>query len=161
MLNAMNYSRNAGFYEEIGQGGFWELVLEAVAYLGSPVQVSISVANHMAAVGDLTDYRDYTDIELELTTNSVFADAFVTGGYVGLVSFAVNIFFWSLVLGYLSQYQGSYLMVPAGSIMYAFSEIWRIDMFSGGYFLTLFLSSTAVSVAFAMVFSLVSSHKSR
>jgi hypothetical protein len=154
LLNVMSYSRNANFYEELGQGGFWESGFsEAVAYLGSPVQVSVSVANFMANFGYPADYRDYTDIEQNLTTNSAFADIFSVSGYSGLVDFALRVFFWSLTLGYLARYSETYFAVPAGSIMYAFAEIWRIDMFSQGFFLTILLSTVAVPLALSVTFN--------
>lgn len=147
VLGVMNYARNAGYYQIEDASSFWLANIgEIVAYLGSPMQVFSGVANHMGEWLPSPNYYDYVDIEASLTTNSAFADTYTSQGWFGLVQLLGEVFAFSIAMGGCIQQRNSYMLLLVGAVLYAILEVWRIDIFSKGFFLTLFLSSLIVLV---------------
>jgi hypothetical protein len=86
-------------------------------------------------------YRDYVDIQKELTTNSVFADLY---GPLGLFAFpliALVSFVAAAFVGHAVRY-ASFFCLAGYVVVYAFAELWRTYLFNAGivHFLILVLA---------------------
>ncbi|RXH58442.1 hypothetical protein [Granulicella sibirica] len=153
ILSVLNLSRNADFYERnklsFGLAGLNEIV----AYLGTPFQVAIgatSVTDQLAAQGPgdpihgTEPYRYYVDIGINYNTNSAFVALHQKMGYwcwpyvTGLCLFMGIVFRTLIALG------KTYFLLPCGAILYASSELWRLDLFEQGTFIIWFVVGIGV-----------------
>jgi len=148
ILSVLNFSRNAGYYERndlsFGLAGFNEIV----AYLGTPFQVAIGSANvtdQLAAQGPgdaalgTEAYRYYVDIAINFNTNSAFVALHQQMGYWCWPYIAMLCSFMGAVFRFLTSLGKTYFLLPCGAILYASSELWRLDLFQQGLFIVWFV----------------------
>ena len=138
LLSILNYSRNYGYYEVIGQGFFAAGFSEIMTYLGTPFQgllAAISQPYQDAAV----NHNAYSTIEYSLTTNSSLLEVIAKIGEWGVLYSFFFVCLMSFFSGILSTSNSLPLMVSNGVILYGFAEYWRLFFFDKGIFLVLFL----------------------
>lgn len=141
-LSLINYARNANYYDIGGsETATTALLGEVVAYIGSPMQVTIGTFNNFKDIGTSHDYRSYVDVEESLTTNSAISDVYSEEGILGLIVLTGRIMLFTIIMGICTKHGNHYFLITSGTCLYAISELWRIDIFSKGFFLTLFLVS--------------------
>lgn len=154
VLSLLNASRNANYYKQ-DDIHFWGAGLSSiVSYLSAPLQTTMGTASHMmdfaGSAGDL--YRRYVDIDVTLNTNSSFVHNIERFGLLAWPGIALL----SLAAGFgfavLRRYGRSMLLLPCAAILYASSELWRLDLFRQGIFLTWLTGGVLVAV-FLGVFS--------
>ncbi len=148
ILSALNYSRNANYYESnrlsFGLAG----VSEIVAYLGSPFQVafgSAPVVDQLVAGGGET-YRNYVDVEVNLNTNSAFVHLHEQMGFVSWAYIAVICVFMGFVFECLVSRGKTIFLLPAGAVLYGSAELWRLDLFHQGIFIVWFVMGIGLPV---------------
>lgn len=151
MLSTATLLRNYGSYANMGYSNPLAAVLtNIISYLAAPFQVSLGVGNHIIAAFRGVDYQIYTDVDKTLTANAAFSEMITREGIPAL--FKVNA--WALVFGFLSGWlsknKENYLYTGYPIILYAFAELWRIDLFGKGIFYTLL----AVSVGLPLLYTI-------
>ena len=137
ILWTLNHSRNANYYTQRGTESVVASGLgEIRAYLGTPFQVALGVANHLndALSGATSQYL--VEWEVNLNSNSAFDQLIPTMGLFAFPYIAATSFFYSLLAGALAGLRRSYLFLGYPVILYAFAELWRIDLFRQGIFYT-------------------------
>lgn len=170
-LVAFNYFRNAGFYENLGitdpiSMNFYQVA----AYLGSPFQASLGVADGIAnggyrqpvdvvssaaivvptflrpeKFGSYGSFDSVVQVASNLTTNSAFADTYADYGWWGLAYVIATLFLGSMLAGYVSQFRS--LVIVAGAVVaYGLAEVWRIFLFAQGLVLYLLIAVFAATV---------------
>jgi hypothetical protein len=148
ILSVLNLSRNASYYESnnlsFGVAGLSEII----AYLGTPFQVAIGSANvtdQLVAKGPSNyglgteAYRYFVDIQLNYNTNSAFVALHQQMGYWCWPYIAVLCAFMGAVFRFLMSFGKTYFLLPCGAILYASSELWRLDLFRQGTFTVWFV----------------------
>jgi hypothetical protein len=157
LLAALNFSRNADYYERnklsFGLAGLSEIL----AYVGSPFQVAVGsakVADELAGRGG-DEYRNWVDIEVNLNTNSAFAlllqqMGFISWPYICLTCLAMGFSFAAL-----SSLGKTAFLLPSGAILYASAELWRLDLFQQGTFIVWFVAGIGVPIFLISVRSVV------
>jgi hypothetical protein len=146
VLSALNYSRNATFYESrnlsFGEAGLAEII----SYLGSPFQVAVGsskiVDKIVSSPGET--YRSYIDIEPQLNTNSAFLALHEQMGYFAWPYIGCLCFFMGLLYSWLFSFGRTIFLLPCGAILYASSELWRLDLFQQGIFEVWFIMGIGV-----------------
>ena len=137
ILSALNFSRNASYYERNNLSFGLAGVSEILAYLGSPFQAAIGsapVIDQLVAGGDQT-YRNYVDEEEVLNTNSAFVHLHEQMGYISWVYIAAICLFMGFVFEVLASFGKTILLLPCGVILYGSAELWRLDLFHQGIFI--------------------------
>lgn len=178
-LSAFNYARNANYYEDRDvTNPLLMSTYQIAAYVGTPFQVSLGVANSIAdgrletpgdpilslqAVaptfidfpkvylgegGGETIYGDGVSVARNLTTNSAFADNYVRYGWWGISYTVVVLAVAGFAFGALSRYR-SVVAVFSAILLYGFAEYWRIFLYNQGILIYLMLA-TAAAVTFAL-----------
>jgi hypothetical protein len=136
ILSVLNMSRNADYYGRRNMSFATAGLSEILAYAGSPFQVAIGSAkvyDRLAAgLGD--DYRDYTDIEINLNTNSAFTLLLQQMGYMEWPYFALVCLVMGFLFSALASLGKTIFLLPCAAILYASAEIWRLDLFQQGTF---------------------------
>ncbi|WP_203582280.1 hypothetical protein [Microbacterium hibisci] len=156
----LNYIRNAAFYATNGvHDPISAAFFQALTYVGSPFQVSVGVANALAAQPELfasptyqpfavllpsflTDippglpigsqrYHDVVDIHLTLSTNSAFADTLVDYAVPGLLLSMVWVALFGFIFSFAARVQ-TYAYLTAGAALYGFAEFWRLLLMNQG-----------------------------
>lgn len=150
ILALLNMSRNAGYYERNNMSFAVAGLSEILAYVGSPTQVAIGSAKvyDVLAAGLGDDYRDYTDIEINLNTNSAFTLLLQQMGYWEWPYFAGVCLVMGFIFSALASLGKTIFLLPCGAILYASAEIWRLDLFQQGTFIVWFAIGTGVPAAF-------------
>jgi hypothetical protein len=148
ILSALNFSRNANYYESnklsFGLAG----VSEILAYLGSPFQVAIGsapVVDQLVAGGGET-YRNYVDVEENLNTNSAFVLLHEQMGYASWAYIAAICLFMGFVFEVLASLGKTIFLLPCGIILYGSAELWRLDLFHQGIFIVWFVMGIGLPV---------------
>jgi hypothetical protein len=171
-LTAFNYARNAGYYERHGVDNAIEMnAFQLGAYLGTPVQVSLGVADQvstgkLAVAGDpvlslqavaptFVDFKKvnlgtgtkeerYGDVSVadNLTTNSAFADTYVKYGWWGVTYTLLVLALAAFGFGVFARYR-SVVAILAAVLLYGFAEYWRIFLFNQGILIFLLLATAA------------------
>lgn len=172
ILSGYNYFRNYTFYRDYGTANFWGAsISEIVTYLGAPFQVSLGIGNnidratievtheHYFRGSDEYPYMKYVDIDPGLTTNSSFAELFVTMGFYSFPHIFLVTFFLSILLGLLANLKDNYLYLAYPVILYGFAELWRLDLFYRGIFITLLTVSLIVPLVYPLIFGLITKRK--
>jgi hypothetical protein len=148
ILSVLNLSRNAGYYERNNLSFGLAGLNEIVAYLGTPFQVAIGAANvtdQLAAQGpgdptrSTEPYRHYVDIGVNYNTNSAFVALHQQMGYWCWPYIAVLCAFMGAVFRFLTSLGKTHFLLPCGAILYASSELWRLDLFQQGTFIIWFV----------------------
>lgn len=148
VLSVFNISRNAGYYERnrlsFGEAGLNEII----AYLGTPFQTAIGAVNvtdELVAQGPgnplrgTEPYRSYVDVGINYNTNSAFVALHQQMGYWCWPYIVVLCSFMGAVFTYLASLGRTYFLLPCGAILYASSELWRLDLFEQGTFIVWFV----------------------
>lgn len=137
LLSVANYLRNKNYYDanrlSFGTAG----VSEILAYMGAPFQAAIGsapVLDQLAAGGDQT-YRNYVDEEIVLNTNSAFVHLHEQYGFASWLYIALLCLFMGFLFQFLLSFGKTILLLPAGAILYASAELWRLDLFHQGIFI--------------------------
>jgi hypothetical protein len=156
VLSALNYSRNATFYEgrhlSFGEAGFSEII----SYLGSPFQVAVGTSKIMDTVVSSPDdtYRSYIDIEPALNTNSAFMALHEQMGYFAWPYICCLCFCMGLFFSWLFSFGKTIFLLPCGAILYASAELWRLDLFQQGIFEVWFIMGIGVPLCWMALQSL-------
>jgi len=146
VLSTLNYSRNAAFYEashlSFGEAGFAEII----TYLGSPFQVAIGSSKIMDTIvsSPAETYRKHVDIGEELNTNSAFVSLHEQMGYLSWPYICCLCCFMGLFFSWLVSFGRTIFLLPCGAILYASSELWRLDLFQQGIFEVWFIMGIGV-----------------
>jgi hypothetical protein len=141
LLSVANYARNKNYYESNRSSFLVAGVSEILAYLGAPFQAAIGsapVVEQLAAGGDQT-YRNYVDEEITLNTNSAFVHLHEQFGFASWPYIAFLCFCMGFVFEFLVSFGKTFLLLPAGAILYASAELWRLDLFHQGIFIVWFV----------------------
>jgi len=149
ILSALNFSRNASYYERNNLSFGLAGVSEILAYLGSPFQAAIGsapVIDQLVAGGDQT-YRNYVDEEEVLNTNSAFVHLHEQMGYISWVYIAAICLFMGFVFEVLASFGKTILLLPCGVILYGSAELWRLDLFHQGIFIVWFVIGIGLPVS--------------
>jgi hypothetical protein len=141
LLSVANYARNKNYYESNRSSFLVAGVSEILAYLGAPFQAGIGsapVVEQLAAGGDQT-YRNYVDEEITLNTNSAFVHLHEQFGFASWPYIAFLCFCMGFVFEFLLSFGKTFLLLPAGAILYGSAELWRLDLFHQGIFIVWFV----------------------
>ena len=148
ILSLLNLSRNAGYYERNNLSFGLAGLNEIVAYLGTPFQVAVGAANvtdQLVAQGPgdpshgTEPYRYYVDIGINYNTNSAFVALHQQMGYWCWPYVAVLCAFMGAVFRLLTSLGKTHFLLPCGAILYASTELWRLDLFQQGTFIIWFV----------------------
>lgn len=153
LLSAMNWSRNANFYESKGLGFFSAGFSEILAYTGTPVQGALYAVNN-PSVGDESTgvFYSRTTIEPSLTTNSAILDVIRMYGLWGILLSTIVLFSSGLYISFFENYKHGkyiYMNIP---IFYSVVEFWRIFLFFQGIVITLICSCIFLSLSLMITF---------
>lgn len=174
----LNYVRNGGYYAEQGVSDpFIATVFQVLAYVGSPTQVAMGVANGLAAdpsvftksisdgarvlipsvftddvpgrVAGSARYHYLADIHFTLTTNSAFADTVVDYGIAGLLFALIWVLVWAVAFALFMRCR-TYAAAAAGASLYCFAEFWRLLLMNQGIAIFVVLAVAGSCVAAAL-----------
>ena len=84
-------------------------------------------------------YRYFVDIGINYNTNSAFVALHQQMGYWCWPYIAVLCGFMGAVFRFLMSFGKTYFLLPCGAILYASSELWRLDLFQQGTFIVWFV----------------------
>jgi hypothetical protein len=140
ILSVVNFSRNYGFYESHGFSFWGAGVSEIVAYLDTPFQASVGSAKALDDVvaGGGETYRRYSGVEESFNTNSAFVLLHEQIGYFAWPYIGLMCAFMGFVFSLMRTLGRTGFLLPCGGILYASSELWRLDMFQQGIFIVWF-----------------------
>jgi hypothetical protein len=146
ILSFLNSSRNSNFYAGRNLSFAEASVSEVITYLGSPFQVAMSAARRTDDIaGGRTDfYREFIDVEEELTTNSAFVQLHEQMGYVCWLYIGVICCFMGFMFSWLASFGRTSFLLPCGAILYGSAELWRLDLFQQGIFIVWFVMGIGV-----------------
>ena len=153
LLSVATLLRNYSGYAGMGyENPLIAVVTNVVSYLAAPFQASLGVGNHVLDAFSGQDYRLYTDVDKSLTANSAFADMITKQGPVAIF----KVVFWAFGFGYVGGWfyknKHNYLYTGYPIVLYAFAELWRIDLFTKGIFFTLLLVATMIPIAYSLYY---------
>jgi hypothetical protein len=153
ILASLNASRNANYYEKDDLYFWGGGASSIISYLSAPFQTSVGTANHILDISGTPEdtYRDYVDIDETLNTNSSFVHNIETFGILAWPQMALLTFGAGFLFTALQRYGRSTFLLPCGAILYASSELWRLDLFRQGIFLVWFGVGFAVPVLMALM----------
>ncbi len=155
ILSLLNFSRNRNFYAKRDQSFTEAGLSEIVTYLGSPFHVSLGAARRLDEITAGRNpelYREYIDIEPELSTNSAFLHLHATIGYFAWAYVAVVCFLMGFAFSWLKSFGNTCLLLPCGAILYGCAELWRLDLFHRGIFIVWCVCGVGIPALF-MLFS--------
>lgn len=147
-LSLLNASRNATYYERNNESFGAAGVSEILKYLGTPFQASIAstrVTDQLVA-GGVDEYRKYVVIDINMMTNSAFLHLHEQKGNFCWIYIALLCLFMGFVFGSLASLGKTIFLLPCGAILYASSELWRLDLFQTGTFIVWFTIGIGVPV---------------
>lgn len=160
LLSVANYVRNKNYYESNRLSFAAAGVSEILAYLGSPFQAQIGsapVIDQLVAGGDQT-YRNFVDEEINLNTNSAFVHLHEQFGFGSWIYIALVCLCMGFVFQILLSLGKTIMLLPAGAILYASAELWRLDLFHQGIFIVWFVVGIGlplVAIATTRVFAFI------
>jgi hypothetical protein len=141
ILAALNYTRNFGYYQNLGLGFYEGALAEIINYVGTPFQGAISVGQNYTIIDRIPDRWDvYAGIPTNLTTNSSLL--YFYRDYWGWWCFPITallLFIYSFLAGIFYHSSSNVLILIYTSIMYCFAEFWRVSLFWGGIILSLII----------------------
>jgi hypothetical protein len=152
LLAIYNAARNINYYQARGNDNFLVAGFsEILAYTGAPFQGALVTGDYFNEVSSGRGVAMYSGIEIELTTNSAFAELTED---IGGWSFPVAIltsFLAAWLMGALTSQLNNYFALAYFILLYCFSEFWRIFMFYRGIVITLMVFAIGVPYALAMI----------
>jgi hypothetical protein len=148
VLSIFNFTRNAKYYDARDLSFWGAGVSEIIAYLGAPFQVSIGGAESIENVTNVPSetYRNYVDVERNLNTNSAFIYLHELLGYLAWPYIAVLALFMGFLFSFFVGFGNTIFMLPAAAILYAAAELWRLDLFQQGIFITWIFCSISLPI---------------
>lgn len=154
LLSLINTSRNRNFYTKRDLTFTQAGISEIITYLGAPFDVSIGAARRLDQItaGDPESYREYIDVEPELTTNSAFVHLHAKIGYLAWLYISILCCFMGFAFSWLAAFGKTCYLLPCGAVLYACAELWRLDLFHQGIFIVWFVFGIGVPSVF-LVFS--------
>jgi hypothetical protein len=146
VLSVLNASRNASYYAEENENFATASISEIISYLGAPFQAEIASAKVLdqLTVGGAEGYRNYTDVVEQLNANSAFVHLHEQMGYICWLYIAALCVFMGLVFEVFLSMGRTVFLLPAGAILYGSAELWRLDLFQRGTFVTWFVVGIAL-----------------
>ena len=146
LLSVFNYTRNYGFYEERDLGFWGGGFAEIITYLGCSSQAALGTAARTSDLVSGTEltYRDLVDIEIELNAPSAFVILHEHMGYLCWAYIAAVCTTAGLIFSMLVAKGRTVYLLPCGVILYAASDLWRVDLFGQGIFITLLVIGIGV-----------------
>jgi|SRR5579871_1549887 len=150
VLSGLNAARNSTFYESQNQSFAVAGVSEILAYLGSPFQAAIasSKVTDQLVAGGIDEYRKHVDVEESLNTNSAFVAMHEREGYFCWLSIAAICGFMGFTFEALMCPGKTIFILPSGAILYASSELWRLNVFEQGIFLVWFIIGIGLPLSY-------------
>jgi len=165
-LRNFNHYDSLGVYNPINATFF-----NALAYLSAPTQAMISIGvnlqtfdlipefatNYLGLFYKASDnyttyfFINYSKIYSEYNANSALLSILAEYGWLGLILYGVKLGFWSIVAGISWRNNTSVLFILYPMLLYAFAEIWRLDLFSGGIFYTIIGSISILCITVTTV----------
>jgi len=143
--------RNYGSYQNQGYNNpIVVTIANASEYLAAPFQVSLGTSNNYFKALEKVKYTSYVDVKSTLTANGSFTHLTYKYGLFSIILIAVLCFTLSMAAGWLSKQRGTYLYTGLPIILYGFSELWRIDLFFKGIFITLLSVSVGVPIIYSI-----------
>lgn len=167
VLTVFNWTRNANYYrtrysvdnpvsmsliEIVRYVGYpWAATTAGVDILIQDPQVNQSLSRvPMVLIWNKDDesvdtlwYTQNSMYDTALATNSALLQVLGEAGIYGAAAFSMLCLFWGCIYGSLASRDGVY-GCGAGMILYSFSEVWRINLFVSGVFLTVLLSTIVI-----------------
>lgn len=160
-LAGLNYSRNGGYYRERDVSDPASMLLyQSVSYLGaafeggsvtgdvllgrttaSPVLgldrvidpfVPSFLPGHDSEPSDTISIHEISTIDRSLTTNSMFATTTLGFGIAPMLASLLGIFAGAVIVGFLLRRGTLASVLAAGPLLYAFAEVWRLNLFNDG-----------------------------
>jgi hypothetical protein len=152
VLSLLNVSRNRSFYDKHDLSFTQAGISEIVTYLGSPFHVALGAARRLDEItaGAPELYREYIDIEPELSTNSAFVHLHAEMGYMAWPYICLICCFMGFVFSWLASLGNTSFLLPCGAILYACAELWRLDLFQQGIFIVWFVSGIGIPALFTL-----------
>jgi len=95
------------------------------------------VSDKLAGFGG-DEYRDWTDIDYNLNTNSAFALLLQQMGYWSWPYFALVCLVMGFAFRAMESLGRTVFLLPCGAILYGSAEVWRLDLFQQGAFIIWF-----------------------
>ena len=108
------------------------------------------MGNHVLDAFSGDTQWQYTDVDTSLTANSAFADMVTTEGPIAIIKVIAWAFGFGRVGGRLYKNKHNYLYTGYPIVLYAFAELWRIDLFTKGIFFTLLIVATAIPIGYTL-----------
>ncbi|MEK6477762.1 hypothetical protein WJR50_09520 [Catalinimonas sp. 4WD22] len=160
MLSVATLLRNYGSYAEMGYSNPLSAVLaNVIAYLAAPFQVSLGVGNNVLDAFSGVGYRSFTEVDTTLTANSAFAEMVTSQGTRAIMKVNAWALFFGFMSGWLYKNKENYLYTGYPIILYAFAELWRIDLFDKGIFYTLLIAAIGIPIIHTFVMFMFTSKK--
>ncbi len=152
LLAVYNAARNINYYQARGNDNFLVAGFsEILAYTGAPFQGALTTGDYFNEVSGGKEVATYSGIEIELTTNSAFAELTEDVGGWSFPLAILTSFLAAWVMGVLTWHMQNYFALIYFILLYCFSEMWRIFMFYRGIVITLMVFAIAVPYAIAMM----------
>jgi hypothetical protein len=163
ILSLLNSSRNGNFYAERNLSFTEASISEMITYLGAPFQAAVGAAKRTDdIVGGRSDtYRDFVNVEESLNTNSAFVQLHEQMGYLSWIYIGALCCFMGFMFSWLTSYGKTAFLLPCGAILYASAELWRVDLFQQGIFITWFVAGLSVPGTLLLLSSLRHDENSR
>ena len=160
MLSTATLLRNYGSYDKMGYSNpLAAVVANILSYLAAPFQVSLGIGNHLQDAFARKDYRLYTDVDTTLTANSAYAEMVTNYGLAAIGRMVAYATVFSMLAGWLHKNKKNYLYTGYPVILYAFAEIWRIELFNKGIFFTLLIIALLIPIIYALLFFFLPTRK--
>jgi hypothetical protein len=157
LLIAATTLRNYGSYQNMGYSNpIIVTIANSAEYLAAPFQVSLGTSNNYMDALNKVQYQKYVDIKSSLTANGAFTHMTRSYGLTSLIIIGITCFLLATLAGWLSKQNTSYMFTALPIILYGFSELWRIELFYKGIFLTLLITSLGIPIAYAIFKTLFS-----
>jgi hypothetical protein len=148
LISAASVLRNYNTFVDRGSTNpFIGTIANAIEYMGSPFQAVVSIGNNLDMATSGISYTSFSYINENLQTNSALSTIIFDYGWYSFLYISILTFIYSSIAGYLYANKNNYLFVGYPIIIYAFSEIWRINLFVQGIFFTLLFVSMVVPLA--------------
>ncbi len=161
LLGIANYTRNSNFYADRGNTGFFDAALgEIISYLGTPFQGSLAAGNNFTLWIQGQSGYYFSGIDAELQTNSALLDIPSENGPEYFIEAFFLFALAAFVIGFLYRQHRNHLMLVSCVLLYCFSEIWRIFMFTRGIVMVLLFFSLTVPCAVTLL-RMMAKHKNR
>jgi len=163
--------RNFNYYSSEGYDSpLTATAANMVEYLATPFQGSLAAAANIDSIIDSVPsmpfneyfsffyrphdkyyfelYSYYSGIEEHLNTNSALLLIIIDYKLVGLAFFLLLVLFWSIIAGIAYRNSNTYIFLLYPIILYSFAEIWRLVLFTTGFFYI-----NIITIIFLFIFS--------